>query len=273
MFLGWLNGCAERAFFAPDAVHYDSPARCGLAFERVAFSSGDGCDLVGWFIPARGVSSAREARGTVIQLHGNAQNMTAHWSYLDWLPDRGWNLFVFDYRGYGDSTGTPTSEGVVTDSIRAIDAVRRRDDIDPSRLALIGQSLGGTNAIMATVEGDRTGIRALVIDSTFSSYASIAHEKVPLAGYFVRDRCSADRVVASIAPIPILFLHGTADRIVPSRHSEVLYALAKEPKTLVLIAGGEHTDAFASGEGDRWNGAYRDFVDAFLEAAMQDGSE
>src|SRR4051812_22313310 len=97
-------------FYFPDRIKYDTPERARLAFEDVRFASADGTLLSGWFIPAIG-----EAKGTVVHMHGNAQNMTAHWGYAEWLPARGYNLFCFDYRGYGQSQGRPDPKGVFED--------------------------------------------------------------------------------------------------------------------------------------------------------------
>src|ERR1051325_11044653 len=147
--LACLTGCVQGAFYHPDRVLYDTPARLGLKYEQVTFASQDGTRLVGWFIPARGYADPKRAKGTVVHFHGNAQNLSAHWQFVDWLPQRGFNLFVFDYRGYGASQGSPEPKGVFEDSLAALDYVRARPDVDPERLLALGQSLGGTNAIAA----------------------------------------------------------------------------------------------------------------------------
>jgi fermentation-respiration switch protein FrsA (DUF1100 family) len=82
------------------------------------------------------------AKGTVVHLHGNAQNMSAHFSFTSWLPQAGFNLLIFDYRGYGKSGGTPSRAGLVLDSIAAIRYVQNRPNIAPNRVILLGQSLG-----------------------------------------------------------------------------------------------------------------------------------
>jgi len=135
-------------FYYPDREEYDSPERVGLAYEHVFFNSADGTKLSGWFIPAKGVVSPHDAKGTVIHMHGNAQNMTAHWSFAEFVPGRGYNLFTFDYRGYGDSDPVrPGPQGVFEDSVAALDYLRARTDIDTGKLFVFGQSLGGMLAI------------------------------------------------------------------------------------------------------------------------------
>lgn len=249
--VGLLAGCVQQLFYYPDRVLYETPDRAGLTFEEVSFPSRDGTRLAGWFIPARNTASPREAKGTVIHFHGNAQNISTHWRFIEWLPHAGYNAFVFDYRGYGASEGTPSPPGVFEDSRAAIGYVRSRPDVDATKLVIFGQSLGGVNAIVA-VDKERPGVRALVVESAFASYSSIAGEKLKAAGMLVSDDYSADRFVAAIAPIPIIFVHGTDDTIVPFHHSERLFSLAREPKQLWTVPGGGHIEAFSERFGNRY---------------------
>ncbi|OAM91955.1 alpha/beta hydrolase [Termitidicoccus mucosus] len=258
------GGCAYRAFYYPDAVLRETPAQHGMKFEPVTFSSGDGTRLTGWFLPATTAANPREAKGTVIHFHGNAQNMTAHWQFVRWLPARGFNVFVFDYRGYGASAGKPGPKGLWRDSQAAIDCVRVRPDVDPERLLVFGQSLGGTNALAAVGGGDRAGIRAVAIEAAFYSYTSIANDKLPGAGWLLCNRYGAAKHIAQISPIPLLLIHGTADSVIPESHSARLFAKAGEPKQLVIIPGSAHIDAMTEAHG----GAYRDLLVAFFEAAL-----
>jgi len=262
--LAWLTGCVQSAFYHPDRVLYDTPARLGLEYEQVTFESKDGTRLVGWFIPARGYADPKRAKGTVVHFHGNAQNLSAHWQFVDWLPQRGFSLFVFDYRGYGASQGSPEPKGVFEDSLAALDYVRARPDVDPERLLVLGQSLGGTNAIAAVGSGNRAGVRAIAIESTFFSYSAIASDKLAGAGSLVDDTYSAGRFVGALAPMPLLLLHGSADAVIPYSHSERLYAKAGEPKRLVRIEGGAHTEAFTP----RFGAVYREQLIDFFDAAL-----
>ncbi len=261
------TGCLQNYFYQPDHVLYDTPARAGLAYENVVFPSTDGTRLTGWFIPVAG-GDPRKAKGTVIQYHGNAQNMTAHFRFVEWLPQCGFNLFVFDYRGYGASEGRPDPQGVFHDSNSALDHVRSRPDVDPERLLILGQSLGGTNAIAVVGAGNRRGVKAVAVEATFFTYSSIAHEKVFGSGLFMSDTYSAARHIPALAPIPFLLLHGTADKVVPYAHSQRLFAEAGEPKRLITIADGEHIRAFTAIYGD----TYRKILVEFFEAALSNNS-
>ena len=200
--------------------------------------------LSGWFIPA-----TIEAKGTVVHMHGNAQNMSAHWAYAEWLPTRGYNLFVFDYRGYGQSQGQPDPQGIFEDSIAALDYVRSRKDTQ--KLFVFGQSLGGMLAI-AAAGASPSGISAIVAEAPVHSYSAWAEDVMPEKELALDDTYCASSYIEKLAPIPLLLLHSPADRVVPYSHSEQLLAAAGEPKQLVTITGGAHNDAMTERHGTNY---------------------
>lgn len=235
-----LASCAQNAFYYPDNADYGTPQASGLSYQSVEFKSKDGTTLHGWFVPAKGLANPKNALGTVIHFHGNAQNISAHWHGVKWLPEQGFNVFLFDYRGYGQSQGKPSQQGLFDDSNAALDYVRQRADVDANKLLVFGQSLGGTNAIAVVGAGNRTGVKAVAIESTFSAYSAIAGDKIRGAGILLRNQYVARDYVDKIAPIPLLLLHGTNDSVISHSHSQTLYNLAHEPKRLVLVKDGQH---------------------------------
>lgn len=236
-----LTACAQKAFYYPDHEDYGSPTQSGLSYEEVWFQSADGTKLHGWFVPAKGVDTPRNALGTVVHFHGNAQNLSAHWHGVKWLPEQGFNVFLFDYRGYGKSENqSPNQQGLFDDSNAALNYVRQRADVDKNKLLIFGQSLGGTNAIAVVGAGNRAGVKAVAIEATFSSYSDIANDKIRGAGILLRNQYSAKNHVANIAPIPLLLLHGTHDAVIAHHHSQTLFELAREPKQLILVEQGGH---------------------------------
>jgi len=116
LLLTTLLAAARRFFFSRTAFRLHTPDELGLAYQGVRFSADDGVELYGWFLPAKD-----RASGTILQLHGNAENISTHFASVAWLPAQGFNVFVFDYRGYGASEGVPTLEGAQKD----IDAAMR----------------------------------------------------------------------------------------------------------------------------------------------------
>jgi len=261
----------QSAFFYPDSLdHGENPLfNQGILYESVDFPSTDGTMLYGWFVPAQ--YGDEDSLGTVIFMHGNAANITEHWHFANWLPQAGYNVFIFDYRGYGRSEQVaPTFKGVYEDSVSAINYVRSRTDIDTKKLLVMGQSLGGTNAIGAvgssrTAGDTKNGICGMLIDSTFYSYPEIANDKLPYAGLLVNDDYSAYHHVQALSPIPLLFMHGSADVVIPMKHSERLYELAHEPKELIIAPDVEHIMALSSSTGN----TYQDKVLAFFAQAIQ----
>ncbi|EPK4719567.1 alpha/beta hydrolase [Klebsiella oxytoca] len=266
-----LPRVAINAFYYPDNEVYGQDP---WSAESVTFTAKDGTRLHGWFIPSA-TGPTDNAVATVINAHGNAGNMSAHWPLVSWLPERNYNLFMFDYRGFGKSQGTPSQQGLYDDTKSAIDYVRQRSDVNPQRLVLLGQSLGGNNILAAIGycmhcvnerSAKRSGIRAVILDSTFASYSSIANQMIPGSGFLLNDSYSADRNIASISPIPLLIIHGKADHVIPWEHSEKLYQLALQPKQKILIPDGEHIDAFSERHGDR----YRDEMVRFMQNALSE---
>ncbi len=264
------DGCVSNLFYYPDRNVYDSPERYGLKYEDVYFKSKDGTMLHGWFIPA-----SASPIGTIIHFHGNAQNLTAHFGFIAWLPKENFNVFTFDYRGYGSSDGRPDRDGIYEDCKAAIEYVRSRGDVDRMRLLVFGQSLGGANALAVVGGSHFEGIRAVAAESSFFSYRGIVSDKLaeipilslfkrPLSFLLVGDEYSPGDVINRISPIPVLLIHGTSDRIVPCRHSLLLFDRAREPKQLWTIEGAAHTEAFT-----RFGARYQTKLVSFFKDALQ----
>ena len=251
---------AINFFYYPDDKIYGPDP---WSAESVEFTAKDSTRLHGWFIPSA-TGPAENAIATVIHAHGNAGNMSAHWPLVSWLPERNFNVFMFDYRGFGKSKGRPSQAGLLDDTQSAINVVRHRSDVNPQRLVLFGQSIGGANMVSALGNGDREGIRAVILDSTFASYSSIANQMIPGSGFFMDDSYNAERFIAEVSPIPVLIIHGKADRVIPWEQGERLYDLTREPKQKITLPDGEHIDAFS----ERHGGVYRDQMVNFILNAL-----
>lgn len=248
----FLHGCANPLFYQPDHAIYSHPSDCTHGCEEINFTSRDGTKLHGWFLPAAG-----QPKGTIFHCHGNAQNVTAQIGFVRWLPDRGYNVFSFDYRGYGKSQGKPERLGVLEDTQAALRYLRTRTDIDQGRIVVFGQSLGGVNAIvaLATETNAAAGIRGIAIDSAFASYRLAVRDKIgdipvlsllrwPLSFLVVSDGYSPLDYIQRLPPgVPIVLMHGTTDRVLPTRHARLLYDAAGKPKDLWILRGMNHCEA------------------------------
>jgi uncharacterized protein len=236
-------------FFQPSSVLVATPGLYGIDYQPVELRAADGTGLFAWFLPARG-----EAKATVLYLHGNAENISTHFANVAWMPAAGFNVLALDYRGYGGSEGRPTLAGVQLDIDAAMRTLLERPDVDPQRIVIFGQSLGGALAIYYAAHSKyRSHVRAVIADSAFADYRLVVREKladVPLTWpfqwlpkYTVDDDYSPRAAVAAVSPIPLLLIHGERDGIVPLHHSELLFQAAHEPKALWRIPDAGHIQA------------------------------
>jgi fermentation-respiration switch protein FrsA (DUF1100 family) len=262
-FLLLLRLSESRLLYAPGASRTLTPVppALGLAPERVEIPSGDGVTLVAWVI--RALRTDTTGRWLLI-CHGNAGNLSdagrpEHYAGLRAL---GLNLLAFDYRGYGESSGSPSEAGLYRDANAAYGYLRDTLGVPPERIILFGHSLGSAVAVeLAT----RVPAAGLVLDGALMSVIARAQEVYP----YVPVRWVARSRFASIEKIgrvqmPKLFLHARRDDVVPIAHGRRLFDAAPPPKTFVELAGG-HGDAF---EAD--SAVYFGAIARFLETLHQD---
>ena len=249
LLLALAASACTPVFFQPSSTLYATPGLYGIDYQPVELKAKDGTALFAWFLPARG-----KAIGSVLYLHGNAENISTHFANVAWMPAAGYNVLALDYRGYGGSEGRPSLAGVQMDIDAAMQALISRPDVDPNRVIVFGQSLGGALAIYYVAHSQyRSHIRAVIADSAFADYRLVAQEKladVPLTWplqwlpkFTVDNDYSPRAAVAALAPIPLLLIHGERDSIVPPHHSQILYDLAHEPKELWNIPDAGHIGA------------------------------
>lgn len=249
---------ADRAFYMPSQRKPIPPTIEGvsLAEERIPIGADH---LMAWVLePASG-----EAKGTVLYSHGNAGNIENHLGFIDFLPHMGWRLILYDYRGYGASTGGPPSrDKTIEDVHAALDWTLGR--FGPAWL--VGQSLGASLSIW--VGGERSAdIEGVIAVAPFTSHRAIAREalgstlllyplKWPLGFFVSRGGDPIDRV-ADISPKPLLLVHGEADDLIPPWMSEELFGAAREPKRIRMIPRMGHNDG--------WRDSNPSFVSTILE--------
>jgi len=242
--LAALTGCSGL-FFYPAKPWAQNPARQGLAYEDVVLIHPDGLRLHGWWLPARGYS-----RGTVYFLHGNAENISTHLMNVHWLPERGYNVFLLDYRGYGLSEGDPDLPGALADVQLGLDWLEASGRLDDKPLVLFGQSLGGAlgTGVVSREENDGE-VDCVMLEASFASYRGIANDVMkrswllwplrwmvlPTLPERARD---PERHIAGLAPRPLLVMHSKDDPVIPFAQGERLFAAAEQPKTFQALKGG-----------------------------------
>lgn len=200
--------------------------------ESIVFRSQSGNNLNGWFIRPNDSNSAV----TLLFFHGNSGNVLTEYLAMIPLVERGFQIFIFDYSGYGFSEGKASRENIKKDAFSALEFVRSHEDVN--KLIIYGQSLGGNLA--AVIANERQNdVDAVVIEGTFSSYKNIAAytTKIGLiARLIVAEKDNALDAVKSYHK-PILIIHSTDDQTIPFSMSEELFENANEPKYFYKIKG------------------------------------
>jgi fermentation-respiration switch protein FrsA (DUF1100 family) len=222
----------ERRLLAP-------PAHLGLPVQRVHFEAEDGIRLGSWVIPA-------EAGGQGFWLlicHGNAGNLSQFGrpDHYAGLRDLGLNLLAFDYRGYGESEGVPSEEGLYKDASAAYRHLREQLGVAPGRIVVFGHSLGSAVAVDLA---SRVPTAGLIVEGALTSVMERGQELYPYipVRWIGRSRFSSIEKITRVT-VPKLFLHAQGDEVIPISHGRRLFEAAPEPKTFVELNGG-HGDAF-----------------------------
>ena len=227
-----------RILYHPQKALGVTPADLGLKFEVVRLPL-NGDWLAGWWLPSKIPHAA-----TLLYLHGNAGNVSANADQVRRLAGTGLSIFIFDYRGYGQSTGGPPRERLVyEDAERAWTYLVGERRIRPSEVVIYGHSMGGAVAVDLVSRHPDAG--GLITESTFPSIVDAADGTLfawlPLR-LVVTERFDAASRIRSIR-VPKLILHGEADTMIPVRLARRLYDVAADPKQLAVIAGGDHEDS------------------------------
>lgn len=242
-------GCSamlEKQFiYFPASQLIATPEAIGLAYEDVWFVTEDGVRLHGWFVPTAG------GRWTILWFHGNAGNISHRLDNLQQMHQHlDVNIFLFDYREYGQSQGTVSEEDTYHDARAAYQTLSQRTDIDSQAIVLFGRSLG---AAVAVELARQASCRALILESPFTSVADMAGLMVPFVpiGRLLRTRYDSLTKIPELS-VPLLLLHGDRDEIVPYAQGQRLFEAAKEPKTLYTITGAGHNDTYQIGGEPYW---------------------
>jgi fermentation-respiration switch protein FrsA (DUF1100 family) len=249
-----LNGLMyfqqPRMIFFPWRTLDANPADWGLAYADVQIETSDAVALHGWFIPREG------ARRVVLFLHGNAGNISHRRDSVDIFHRLGLDVFIIDYRGYGQSEGTPGEQGLYRDAEAAWRYLTEVRGFDGSEIVIFGRSLGGAVAAELASGVDAGGV---ILESSFSSARDFSRKVFPLLSRLVALRFAFD-AAAAIAQTrsPVLVLHSPDDEIMPIELGRRLFQAAPEPKQFVELRG-DHNGGFLASQP-----AYEQALAAFI---------
>ncbi len=273
-------GAAWLVTHPPQSAEFTTRLDDDVGWVRLDFASRRGARLAGWFAPTL------DPAGTVIVSHGVGGTHRDVIGKANMLRQLGFNTFVFDFLGHGLSgPGVVTlGAGEVEDLLAAVDLAAGLPGVDPRRIAVLGDSMGGAVAIMAAARDER--IAAVIAESSYARLSRVATDSFqaflrlpafPFAGpvqLFGRlfGRVDPGQVnpvedIARISPRPVFLIHGEDDRHVPAAASQELYDAAGEPRVLWTPARIGHTGAFYQRFGD-----YAVRVNAFLRQALGRGA-
>lgn len=256
-----ISGWSAFSLTRPDRKPVvESPVLKGLTHQNVTFwSRRDRTDLKGWYFPSPNSQAA------VIVVHGRNGNRADEAIGLPEiskaLVERGYNVLAFDLRGHGESSGDRLSFGPweTGDLLGAVDYVKLQG-IQPRHIGVLGISMGAATALLAAADSDE--IQAVVADSAYANISEVIEAEFPqasgLPAFFTPGAmqmgrlllgidlgaAAPEKVVAKIAPRPILLIQGEEDELVPPSHAERLLRVAGPNAQLWLVPGAKHARAF-----------------------------
>jgi uncharacterized protein len=250
------SSVVNALLYFPTRILDGTPASVGLRHSDLDIATSDGQRLHGWWIP----SPRQPAAAHVLFFHGNGGNISHRLVQARALADAGLDVLLFDYRGYGRSTGTPDEAGTYQDARAARAALLAQPGIDAAAVLYLGESLGGAVATELALAEPPAG---LVLQSTFTSVREMARLHYPVVpsalvpdAYPTLERISRVRC-------PVLILHGDRDDIVPVGHGRALFAAAVGNKRLEVVRGAGHND-FVAAAGAAYGGTIAAWARGFL---------
>ena len=249
----------SRFVYFPIRTLSTDPSSIGLRFEDVYFETEDGVTLHGWFIPHDG------ARGVILFCHGNAGNISHRLDSIRVFHRLGLDVFIFDYRGYGQSEGKPTERGTYEDAEAAWRYLIEEHQVIPSEVVVFGRSIGG--AVGAWLAQNHKP-RLLILESTFTSLRDVAATLYPFfpVKRLLRFEYNTAEYLGGVN-CPVLIIHSRNDEIMPFSQGQQLFEVAREPKTFLEISGTHNEGFITSGR------HYEEGLDAFISAFISERVE
>jgi fermentation-respiration switch protein FrsA (DUF1100 family) len=256
LFLGYVAIIAlvyigqKRMVYFPIKEISFTPLDIGLTFKEVSLTTEDGTAISAWFVPAD------NERGVLLFCHGNAGNISHRLDSIRIFHDLGLSVLIFDYRGYGNSNGSPTETGTYCDAEAAWNYLTGEREYSPGRIILFGRSLGGSVASMLST---RCNPAALIIESGFTSVPDMGKKIYPFLPVRLLSRYDYNTLMnVQRTDIPKLFIHSPDDEVIPFEHGRKLFETAAGPKEFLQISGDHNYGFLNSGK------VYIDGLDKFI---------
>jgi fermentation-respiration switch protein FrsA (DUF1100 family) len=220
--------------YFPSHTILQTPDGAGLEFRDLAFESDDGELLHGWWIRGR-----TGRLGHLLLCHGNAGNVGDRVLHAALLTAVGFDTLLFDYRGYGRSTGRPSEQGTYRDARAALASLLEQPEVDATRVFYLGESLGGAVALDLALERRPAGLLLLSAFVGVRELGRLHYPFIPAA--LIPDIYPTLRRIHELQA-PLLVLHGERDDIVPLSHGRALFEAAPQPKRMHVFPAVGHND-------------------------------
>jgi pimeloyl-ACP methyl ester carboxylesterase len=232
-----------------------TPERIGLEYQNVQFVTGDKVNLHGWFIPHRA------AKGTLLFFHGNAGNISHRLESIEIFHRLELNVFILDYRGYGQSEGRVSEQGTYRDAEAAWNYLIQTRGARPEQVIIFGRSLGASIASWLARKHTPAG---LIIESGFSSVPAMAKRIYPFlpVSWLTNFKYDTKNYVSTIA-CPVLVAHSRSDDVIPFAEGREIFDAAPRAKQFLEMRGG-HNDGFII-SGPTYVDGLRSFIHENLE--------
>jgi fermentation-respiration switch protein FrsA (DUF1100 family) len=213
----------------------ESAAAAGFAEVKVPTEDGERLD--GWWLPPAA------GRGVVLFLHGTPGTVPNQVWRLSQLQQSGLGILAIDWRGYGGSTGQPSEWGLRADARAGFDFIRAA--APQSGIAVFGESLGTGPAVALARDRPVAGI---LLNAPYASVRRLYELRGPTLPYrwLLTDQFDSEALIGAVG-VPVMILHGTADPAIPVSEARRLHAAAREPKTIIVVEGAGHLDAWEGG--------------------------
>lgn len=229
------------------------PTDVGLKYEDLELITQDGIELHAWYVPA----DHRQA--VILYCHGNAGNISHRLSTLKIFHHLGYSVLIFDYRGYGKSSGDTSEKGTYLDALAAWDYLVKIKGVSANRIVIYGRSLG---AGVATELALHNHAAALILDSAFTSVPDIGAEMYPWFPMQLITTIKYDnKAKVGLLNMPVLVIHNLEDELIPFQHSKVLYDHIVTRKQFLELPGNHNTGRYQTDE-------YQHVLDEFIRTSI-----
>ena len=256
-----LTSCSNFLFI-PRKTMPVTPDAAEILYEDIYLETADAVKLHGWKMHAEidmfaGSRAGHSTAGSILFFHGNGDNVSTQLPNTFWLTKAGYDLYVFDYREYGQSEGKAELDAIINDMELMIAYVVNQLP-ESEKLVVMGHSLGGAMAIYSVAHSEHRGkIKALITIEAFSDYHDVTQDVLSNSWLFwllqwplsftVDNSYRPLDSIGLVSPIPLLIMHGKSDEMVDIYHAERLFEAANEPKLFQLI-DSNHNNIFLKTE-------------------------